>query len=68
MRIESTGEELEMMNVKRGENSPVEISYERLKRLRMNEIDGQERVRFREKKGGRAGKTKTTWKGNRRIS
>ena len=27
-------------------------------------IDGRERVRLREEKGGRAGKTKATWKGN----
>ena len=38
------------------ENSPVEIIEGRLKRLRTNEIEGQERVRLREEKGGRAGK------------
>ena len=68
IRIESTGEEKEMENDQRDENSPVEIIYERLKRLHTNEIDGRERVRLREEKGGSAGKTKATWKGKRRIS
>ena len=52
-----------MKNVKRDENSPVEIIYERLKRFRTNEIDGRERVRLREEKGWEGGKTKATWKG-----
>ena len=45
------------------ENSPVEMIEGRLKRLRTNEIDGQNRLRLREDEGGRAGKTKATWKG-----
>ena len=53
----------EMKNVKQDENSPVEIIYKILKRFRTNEIDGRERVKLREEKGGRAGKTKATWKG-----
>ena len=52
-----------MMNVKRDENSPVEIIYERLKRFRTKEIDARKRLRLREEEGGRAGKTKATWKG-----
>ena len=52
-----------MKNVHREENSQVEIIDERLKRLHTNEIDGRERVRLREEKGGRAGKSKATWKG-----
>ena len=45
-----------MKNVHRDENSPVKIIEGRLKRLRTNEIDGRERVKLREEKGGRAGK------------
>ena len=44
-----------MKNDERDENSPIEIIEGRLKRLRTNEIDGRERVRLREEKGGRAG-------------
>ena len=51
------------MNVKRDENSPVEIIEERLKRLYTNEIDGRDRLKLREEEGGRVGKTKATWKG-----
>ena len=50
----STGEEKEMKNVEQNENSPVEIIEGRLKWLRTNEIDGRERDRLREEKGGRA--------------
>ena len=49
--IESTGEEKEMKNVKRDENSPVETIDKRLKRLHTNEIDGRKRLRLREEKG-----------------
>ena len=52
-----------MKNDERDENSLVEIIDEKLKNLRTNEIDGRERVKLREEKGGRAGKTKATWKG-----
>ena len=52
-----------MMNVKRDENSPAKIIYGRPKRFRTNEIDARKRLRLREEEGGRAGKTKTTWKG-----
>ena len=52
-----------MKNVKRDENSPVELIYERLKRLHTNEIDGRKRLKLREEEGGRAGKRKETWKG-----
>ena len=45
-----------MKNVEQNENSPVELIEGRLKRLRTNEIDGRERVRLREEKGGRARK------------
>ena len=53
-----------MKNVHRDENSPVEIVYERLKRLCTNEMDGRERVRLREEKGGRAGKQNQLGRGN----
>ena len=52
-----------MKNVEQNENSPVEIIEGRLKRLRTNEIDGRNRLRLRKEEGGRAGKTKATWKG-----
>ena len=52
-----------MKNVKRDENSLVEIIEGRLMRLRTNEIDAEKRLRLREEEGGRAGKTKATWKG-----
>ena len=55
-----------MKNDERDENSPVEIIDERLKRLHMNEIDARKRLRLREEEGGRAGKTKATWKGKNR--
>ena len=47
-----------MMNVKRDENSPVEIIYERLKRFHTNETDGRERESDSGKKrvGGRENK------------
>ena len=45
-----------MKNVKRDENSPVEIIDGRLERLRTNEIDARKRLRLREEEGGRAGK------------
>ena len=45
-----------MKNVEQNENSPVEMIYKRLKRIRMNEIDGRERVKLWEEKGGKAGK------------
>ena len=45
-----------MKNDEQDENSPVGMIEGRLKRLRTNEIDGPERVRLREEKGGRAGK------------
>ena len=32
-------------------------------RFRMNEIDARKRLRLREEEGGKAGKTKATWKG-----
>ena len=47
-----------MKNVKRDENSPVEIIDKRLKRFRTNEIDGREKVRLREEEGGSVGRTK----------
>ena len=34
-----------------------------MKRLHTNGIDTRNRLRLREEEGGRAGKTKTTWKG-----
>ena len=52
-----------MKNDERDENSPVEIIEGRLKRLHTNEIDGQERVRLREEKGGTAGKNKGNLEG-----
>ena len=52
-----------MKNVHRDENSPVEMIEGRLKRLHTNEIDARKRLRLREEKGGRAEKTKATWKG-----
>ena len=52
-----------MKNVKRDENSPVEIIYERLKRLCKKEIDGRERVRLREEKGWERGKNKGNLEG-----
>ena len=46
-----------MKNVKRDENSPVEIIYERLKRFHTNEIDARKRLRLQEEKvGGRENK------------
>ena len=52
-----------MKNVEQNENSPDEMIYERLKRFRMNELDARKRLRLREEEGGRAAKTKATWKG-----
>ena len=52
-----------MKNVKRDENSPVEIIEGRLKRLCTSEIDARKRLRLREEKGSEGGKTKATWKG-----
>ena len=52
-----------MKNVKRDENSPVEIIEERLKRLRTNEISARKRFKLREEKGWEGGKTKVPWKG-----
>ena len=43
-----------MKNVHQDENSPVEIIYERLKRLHTSEIDARNRLRLREEEGGRA--------------
>ena len=57
-----------MKNDDRDKNSPVQIIEGRLDRLHMNEIDGRNRLRLREEEGGRAGKTKTTWKGKQRIT
>ena len=57
-----------MKNDELDENSSIEMIEGRLKRFRTNEIDGRERVRLREEKGGRAGKTKATREGKRRIS
>ena len=37
-----------MKNVKRDENSPVEITEEKLKKLRTDEIDAQKRLKLRE--------------------
>ena len=53
-----------MKNVEQNENSSVEIIYERLKRFHTNEIDGRERLRLREEKGGRAGKQRQLGRGN----
>ena len=52
-----------MKNDERDENSPVEMIEGRLKNLRTNEIDCRYRLKLREEEGGRAGKTKATWKG-----
>ena len=52
-----------MKNVKQDENSPVEIIEGRLKRLHTNGIDARKGLRLREEEGGRARKTKATWKG-----
>ena len=52
-----------MKNVKRDENSPVEIIEGRLKRLRTNEIDGRKRRRLREEKGWEGGKNKGNLEG-----
>ena len=52
-----------MKNVKRDENSPIEIIEGRLKGLHTNGIDGRNRLKLREEKGGRAGKTKATQEG-----
>ena len=57
-----------MKNDEQDENSPVELIYERLKRLHMTEIDGRERLRLWEEEGGRARKTNTTGRENQRIS
>ena len=54
-----------MKNVEQNENSLVETIDERLKRLRTKEIDGQKRLRLREKEGGRAGKQNQLGRGNR---
>ena len=59
----NTEKEKEMKSDERDENPPVEIIYERLKRFRMNEIDGREIVRLQEEKRWEGGKTKATWKG-----
>ena len=56
-----------MKNVKRDENSPVEITEERLKILRMNEIDARKRLNLREEEGGRTGKQRQLGRGNQRI-
>ena len=45
------------------ENSPVEITEERLKRLRTNEIDARKRLKLWEEKRWEGGKTMATWKG-----
>ena len=45
-----------MNNDELGENSPIEITEERLNRLRTKEIDARNRLRLREEYGGRAGK------------
>ena len=52
-----------MNNDERDENSLVEIIEGRLKRLHTNDIDARNRPRLRGEEGGRAGKTKATWKG-----
>ena len=52
-----------MKNVHRDENSPVEMIEGRLKRLHTNEFNARNRLKLREEEGGRAGKTKATWKG-----
>ena len=52
-----------MKNVKREENSLVEMINERLKRLHTNENDARKRLRLREEKEWEGGKTKATWKG-----
>ena len=53
-----------MKNVKRDENSPVEIIEGRLNILRTNEIDARIEAQTPGiKRDGRAGKTKATWKG-----
>ena len=52
-----------MKNDERDENSPVEMIEGRMKRLHTNGIDGRKRLKLREEEGGRAGKTKATWKG-----
>ena len=57
-----------MKNDELDKKSPVETTDEKLKRLRTNEINALKRLRLREEEGGRAGKTKATWKGKRRIS
>ena len=46
----------DMKNVKRDDNSPVEINEGRLKRLRANEIDVRKRLKLWEEEGGTAGK------------
>ena len=66
IRIESTRKE--MKNDERDENSPVEIIDKRLKRFRTNEIDGREKVRLREEKGGREGKQRQLARGNQLIT
>ena len=57
-----------MKNVHRDENSPVEMIDGRLKRLHTNEIDGRERLKLREEKGGRAGKQRQLGMRNRWIT
>ena len=55
-----------MKNDERDENSPVEITEGRLKRLRTNEIDARKRLKLREEKRGvRAGKQRQLGRGNR---
>ena len=44
-----------MKSDERDDNSPVEIIKGRLKRLHMNEIDAQKRLRLREEKGWEGG-------------
>ena len=50
-------EKKEMKNVKRGENSLVEIIEGRMKR-HTNETDGRERLKLQEEKGWEGGKNK----------
>ena len=52
-----------MKNVERGKNSPVEITEERLKILRTNEIDARIAAQTPGIKGWEGGKTTATWKG-----
>ena len=52
-----------MKNDEQNEDPPVETIEGRLKRLRTNEVDSRKRLKLQEEEGGRAGKTKATWKG-----